>query len=427
MNCVCIRAIARMASTLALVAMTTCAHRGCTGHEGGRARQGAGSEDRGLRRVRLLACHSPVKHCTTPASIRDRVQQLSRGTAVHLADPKARPATKTDLASAAAATEPVPVVCQMYCIAPRASRRSRPSVPAPDPAYDLLMTRTLTASTICRAGTRSRCSISSSSIAHSVAASEPRSPGAIRGSGDFKVWDLPSTCIRQQRSKDIRPGTAAAANPVCLSCKTQDTSSTGVHGRPRPAPNGAHVEGGGACAVHEHALNCIFCHDRMHEAQDRRDALIEAVLRTDGPQHCTRRMRARRSGVKDMACAPHAQVGLLERYDGKLHADSVTSNTTAPGFNRTPEKRLRCGQANQLLPFVDVNNILKAYDGIQFRDFATSSPARRYGRAASGVETITTRSTRRRHRLRRVPMPKVKDAKTGKLYTSHWQTNRRTT
>jgi nitrite reductase (cytochrome c-552) len=76
-------------------------------------------------------------------------------------------------------------------------------------------------------------------------------------------------------------------------------------------------------------------------------------------------------------------------------------------------------------PFVDVNNILKAYDGIQFRDFRNQFTGAALWKAQHpDVETYyNSKHEKAGVDCVQCHMPKVKDPKTGKLYTSHWQTN----
>jgi formate-dependent nitrite reductase cytochrome c552 subunit len=76
-------------------------------------------------------------------------------------------------------------------------------------------------------------------------------------------------------------------------------------------------------------------------------------------------------------------------------------------------------------PFVDVNNILKAYDGIRFRDFRNQFTGAALWKAQHpDVETFyNSKHDKAGVDCASCHMPKVKDAKSGKLYTSHWQTN----
>ena len=65
------------------------------------------------------------------------------------------------------------------------------------------------------------------------------------------------------------------------------------------------------------------------------------------------------------------KIGMLERYDGKLQCGQChVEYNCNPGFDpNTGEPITMADQRTNYFPFVDVNNVLKAYDGIQFRDF----------------------------------------------------------
>jgi hypothetical protein len=98
--------------------------------------------------------------------------------------------------------------------------------------------------------------------------------------GNFKVWDVIQDNYPDNTDQKVfKPGTAAAANPVCISCKTQDHILDWAYmGDPVPGAKWSR-----SSKVVEfvksvnHANNCIFCHD-PHAAKPRvvRDALIQA-------------------------------------------------------------------------------------------------------------------------------------------------------
>jgi nitrite reductase (cytochrome c-552) len=121
------------------------------------------------------------------------------------------------------------------------------------------------------------------------------------------------------------------------------------------------------------------------------------------------------------------KIGLLERYDGKLQcAQCHVEYNCNPGFNpETNEPITMADRRTNYFPFVDVNNILKAYDGIQFRDFRNQFTGAALWKAQHpDVETYYN-STHEKLGIdcAACHMPRVKDEKTGKFYTSHWQTN----
>jgi formate-dependent nitrite reductase cytochrome c552 subunit len=219
---------------------------------------------------------------------------------------------------------------------------------------------------------------------------------------------------------------------VCLSCKTQDHILEWAYmGDPMPSAKWSRTSKVVELAKSvNHALNCIFCHD-PHAAKPRivRDALIEAVLRTgDPPTLYSQDARKTKVDVKDMGMRGYTRkIGLLERYDGKLQCGQChVEYNCNPGFNpNTGEPITMADKRTNFFPFVDVNNVLKAYDNIQFRDFRNQFTGAALWKAQHpDVETYYN-STHEKLGIdcAACHMPRVKDDKTGKFYTSHWQTN----
>jgi formate-dependent nitrite reductase cytochrome c552 subunit len=254
----------------------------------------------------------------------------------------------------------------------------------------------------------------------------------LAGTGDFNVWDAAIDLYPDNTDQKVfKPGTAAAANPVCLSCKTQDHILEWAYlGDPVPGAKWSRtskvVE---AAKSVNHALNCIFCHD-PHAAKPRivRDALIEAITRTDFPTLYSQDPRKTKVDVKDMGVRGFTRkIGMLERYDGRLQCGQChVEYNCNPGFNpNTGEPITMADKRTNFFPFVDVNNVLNAYDSIQFRDFRNQFTGAALWKAQHpDVETYYN-STHEKLGIdcAACHMPRVKDDKTGKFYTSHWQTN----
>src|SRR5262249_1831042 len=108
--------------------------------------------------------------------------------------------------------------------------------------------------------------------------------GLARPGGNFSIWEVLDDKYPGQDHKAFKPGTAAAANPVCLSCKTQDHILEWAYmGDPVPGAKWSRTS-----KVNEmvkdvnHTLNCYYCHD-PHSTQPRivRDALIQALTRPE--------------------------------------------------------------------------------------------------------------------------------------------------
>ena len=206
----------------------------------------------------------------------------------HLADAKSRPVTKTDPAVCGACHENQ--FRTMYTMNPEKTARKSKTLaagPSPNPAFDKLMAP--------HGFTREH--------------NEPRSHafmlydqyvvdrafggrfenkegwrGLAQFGGNFKVWDVIEDKYPGQDHKPFKPGTAAAANPVCMSCKTADHILDWAYlGDPVPGAKWSRTS-----KVQEfvkdtnHALNCFFCHD-PHSAKPRviRDGLIQALTRPE--------------------------------------------------------------------------------------------------------------------------------------------------
>jgi len=249
--------------------------------------------------------------------------------------------------------------------------------------------------------------------------------------GPMKVWEQLEDKFPGEDHKAFKPGTAAAANPVCLSCKTQDHILDWAYmGDPVPTAKWSRTSKVVELAkASKHALNCIYCHD-PHAAKPRivRDALIDVVTRTDFPTLYAQDQRKTAVDVKDMGVRGHVRkIGLLERYDGKLQCGQChVEYNCNPGFDpNTGEAITMADRRSNYFPFVGPADILKAYDHIKFRDFRNQFTGAALWKAQHpDVETYyNSRHEKAGVDCVQCHMPKVKDAKTGRFYTSHWQTN----
>ena len=180
-----------------------------------------------------------------------------------------------------------------------------------------------------------------------------------------------------------------------------------------------------------HAINCFFCHD-PHSARPRivRDALIQALTRPekDTLWHQDPRREDRRPGhgrarlhAQDRAARPLRHQAAMRR--------SATSNTTAiPGIELGPGEPI--GMADQRtnhFPFKDVSEIAKHYTDLKFRDFkhAITGALLWKGQHPDTENYYNSKHQKAGVECSTCHMPKMKDPKTGKTYTSHWQTSPR--
>ena len=384
-----------------------------------------------------LACHAPIKALHDSGKHKSLgCNTCHDGTADHLADSKKHPTTKTDLATCGGCHQnQYQSYAQMDWRRNARSEKKQMTGPAPDPAYDLLLTP--------HGFTREHNQPRSHTFALLDQFVVDRGFGGrfdtkdgwryLAGSGDFNVMDVVVDQFPDNSDqKAFKPGTTAAANPVCLSCKTQDHILEWAYmGDPVPAAKWSRTSKVVELAkASKHALNCIFCHD-PHAAKPRivRDALIEVVTRTEGvPTLYSQDPRKTKVEVMEMGVRGFTRkIGMLERYDGKLQCGQchVEYNCNA-GFD--PDTGAQIGftdRRTNYFPFVGPADILKAYDSIHFRDFKNQFTGAALWKAQHpDVETYYgSKHEKAGVDCVQCHMPKVKDAKTGKFYTSHWQTN----
>jgi formate-dependent nitrite reductase cytochrome c552 subunit len=383
-----------------------------------------------------VACHTPIKELRVAGKHKAvGCDACHEGTALHLSDPTKRPVTKTDLATCGGCHQnQYQSYAQMDWRRTARFEKKQMTGPAPDPAYDMLMTP--------HGFTRE----------HNLPRSHPfalldqfvvdRAFGGrfatkdgwryLAGSGDFNVMDVVVDQYPDNADqKMFRPGTAAAANPVCLSCKTQDHILDWAYmGDPSPNAKWSRTSKVVELAkASRHALNCIFCHD-PHAARPRivRDALIEVVTRTEFPTLYSQDIRKTKVDVLDVGLRGFPRkIGMLERYDGKLQCGQChVEYNCNPGFNPTTGEAITMAdRRTNFFPFVGPADILKAYDSIQFRDFRNQFTGAALWKAQHpDVETYYgSKHEKAGVDCTACHMPRVKDPKTGKFYTSHWQTN----
>jgi formate-dependent nitrite reductase cytochrome c552 subunit len=250
--------------------------------------------------------------------------------------------------------------------------------------------------------------------------------------GAYKVWDvIEDKYPNDTDQKVFKPGTAAAANPVCWSCKSADLILDWAYmGDPVPTAKWSRTS-----KVVElvkdvnHAMNCFFCHD-PHSAKPRvvRDGLIDALTRPEADTLFHQDRRAAKINVVDLGTRGHVRkIATLSRYDTKLQCGQChVEYNCNPGFDPTTGQPI--GMADRRtnhFPFKNVEGTLEHYTKIKFRDF-------RHAITGAGLIKSQHPDTENfygsKHQRAGVEchdchMPKVIDAKTKKPYTLHWQTS----
>ena len=255
--------------------------------------------------------------------------------------------------------------------------------------------------------------------------------GLATAGGDFKIWDVLTDLYPGEPHKAFKPGTAAAANPVCMSCKSADHILDWAYlGDPVPDAKWSRLS-----KVNEfvkdtnHSLNCIFCHD-PHSAKPRviRDGLIQALTRPEKDTLWHNDPKGAKIDVKELGERGFTRkIAMLSRYDVKLQcAQCHVEYNCNPGTDPTTGQPIGMNdQRTNHFPFKDVNGIAQHYTDLKFRDFkhgitgamlwkAQHPDAETYYNSPHQKEGVECSSCH---------MPKMKDPKTGKTYTSHWQTS----
>ena len=255
-----------------------------------------------------------------------------------------------------------------------------------------------------------------------------------RNGGAFNVNDMVTDLYPESSEhKPFKPGTAAAVNPVCLNCKTQDhILDWAFMGDPAPSAKWSRTSKVVEMAREmKNALNCHFCHD-PHAAKPRivRDGLIQALTRPEKDTLWHKDANGAKIDVRDMGVRGHTRkIALLDRYDTKLQCGQChVEYNCNPGYE--VDSGAPIGFADQRtnhFPFKDVNAVAKHYTDLKFRDFKHGITGALLWK---GQHPDTENFYNSKHQKAGVDchhchMPKMKDAKTGKTYTSHWQTSPR--
>lgn len=257
--------------------------------------------------------------------------------------------------------------------------------------------------------------------------------GLARAGGDFKIWDTLSDLYPGEPHKAFKPGTAAAANPVCMSCKSADHILDWAYlGDPAPAAKWSRLSKVTDFVKDvNHSLNCIFCHD-PHAAKPRiiRDGLIQALTRPEKDTLWHKDPQGAKIDVKELGERGFTRkIAILSRYDVKLQcAQCHVEYNCNPGTDPTTGKPIGMDDARtNHFPFKDVNGIAQHYTDLKFRDFKHGITGAMLWKAQHPDAETYYGSTHQKQGVEcsGCHMPKMKDAKTGKTYTSHWQTSPR--
>ncbi|MBK6980111.1 MAG: ammonia-forming cytochrome c nitrite reductase subunit c552 [Betaproteobacteria bacterium] len=178
-----------------------------------------------------------------------------------------------------------------------------------------------------------------------------------------------------------------------------------------------------------HSLNCIFCHD-PHGAQPRiiRDGLIQALTRPEKDTLWHKDPKAGKVDVKDLGQRGFTRkIAILDKYDTKLQCGQChVEYNCNPGTDPVAGKPVTMADARtNHFPFKDVNDLAQHYRDLKFRDFKHAITGAMLWKAQHPDVEVYYGSVHDREGVmcHTCHMPKEKDAKTGKTFTSHWQTS----
>jgi formate-dependent nitrite reductase cytochrome c552 subunit len=245
-----------------------------------------------------------------------------------------------------------------------------------------------------------------------------------------RVWDvLVDKYPDNKEHKTFIPQTAAAANPVCMQCKTQDQilkwSYMGdkVDGKTTWDRTSNVVE---YVKDLQHGLNCFTCHD-PHAAKPRivRDGLIQALTRKEADTLWHKDPKHTNFKVIDMGERGFTRkIALLEKYDTRLQCGQchVEYNCNPGTDTKTGEPVKMTDQRTNHFPYKDVFGLYEHYmNQVNFLDFKNAVTGgmlwkaqhpesetfynSKHAKAGVGCDDCHT--------------PKIKDKK-GKTYTSHF-------
>ncbi len=384
-------------------------------------------------------CHEPIKAFHADGMHKGvGCNACHDGIDKHLADFKARPVTKMDPATCGTCHQKqFETMYTMNWNKLARSEKSQATGPSPNPAWDKLMTP--------HGFTREHNVPRSHAFMLLDQFLVDRAFGGrflardgwqylTKPAGNFKLQDaITDLYPDNSEHKPFKPGTAAAANPVCLSCKTQDHILDWAYlGDPAPTAKWSRTSKVVEMAREvNHSINCFFCHD-PHSAKPRivRDGLIQALTRPEKDTLWHKDANAAKIDVKELGVRGHTRkIAMLDRYDSKLQCGQChVEYNCNPGTDPTTGAPI--GMADQRtnhFPFKDVNQIAKHYTDLKFRDFkhGITGALLWKGQHPDTENYYNSKHQKAGVECHQCHMPKMKDAKTGKTYTSHWQTSPR--
>ncbi len=242
------------------------------------------------------------------------------------------------------------------------------------------------------------------------------------------VWEL--LIDKEPGSSDQKiflPQTAAAANPVCFNCKSQDHILKWKYmGDPDPNAQWSRTSRPVEMARDLHRpMNCFMCHD-PHSTKPRvvRDALINAVVDRGEGSYPYDKAKSQQTTMQKIMFRDFRAIGVLSRPDSTLmcaqcHVEYVCN----PGLDpKTGESIGMADRRTNYFPWVNALDLQKRYEEVRFKDFRHAVT----GAALTKLQHPDTEtfwgSTHERKGVecKDCHMPKLKN-RAGKAYTFHGQ------
>ena len=384
-------------------------------------------------------CHAPIKEFHASGKHKGVVcSNCHDGIDRHLGDSKSRPTTKVDPAACGRChAKQFETLYQMNWAKNARSEKSQATGPSPNPAWDKLMVPHGFTKEHNVPRSHAFMLLDQYVVDRAFGGRFAPTDGwqyLTRSGGNFKVGDAIKDLYPDHADhKAFKPGTAAAANPVCLSCKTQDHILDWAYlGDPAPSAKWSRTSKVVEMARDvNHALNCFFCHD-PHSTKPRivRDGLIQALTRPEQDTLWHKDAGAAKIDVRELGVRGHTRkIALLDRYDTKLQCGQChVEYNCNPGTDPTSGKPIGMSDLRtNHFPFKDVNQIARHYTDLKFRDFkhGITGALLWKGQHPDTENYYNSKHQKAGVECHQCHMPKMKDAKTGKTYTSHWQTSPR--
>lgn len=380
-------------------------------------------------------CHEPIKGFRLEGKHQSVGCKECHGKLdAHLADEKSRPTTNTD-----------PEVCgnchknqfdTLYTMNWNKTARKEKGLatgPAPNPAYEKLMTP--------HGFTREHNEPRSHAFALYDQVVVDRAFGGrfkpksgweflAQPGGNIKLWSVLKDQYPDQDHKAFKPGTAAAANPVCMSCKSADHILDWAYmGDPVPGAKWSRTSKVVDFVKDvNHSLNCFFCHD-PHSAAPRvvRDGLLQAVSRPEKDTVWHADKNGAKIDIRELGTRGFTRkIGLLSRPDSNLMcAQCHVEYNCNPGTDLEGKPVTMADGRTNHFPFKKVADLGKHYTDLKFRDFKHGITGAMLwkGQHPDSENYYGSVHHKANTDCADCHMPKVKDAKTGKIFTSHWQTS----